>query len=131
MANLGAEIINNIQTSIAGSIEELQQTLGLENVPVQIVGDTITFTIPKSQKLDKLLSQPSNTRVASTERTKKDGTTVSVRSHKRKTPKPTLDKAIEACEADEADTQKTTDAISEYITNRIQQGLGNLKSASL
>ena len=132
MANLGVAIVSAIQTSLLGNLTELQTKLELDTpLPVEAAGDKINIMVPKAQKLDTLLSQPNYTKVPSTERKKKDGTTVSVRSYKRKTIKPTLDKAIKACEADEADTQQTTDAISEYIADRIQHGLGNLKSASL
>jgi len=131
MGNLVDEIVSVIQASLVNGAAELQQELKLESLPVMASEGTVAFTIPKSQKLDNLLNQPNHTRVSKTERKKKDGTTVSVRSHKRKTPKTTLAKAVEACEADEADTQQGTDAISKFIKRRIQQGLGNLKSASL
>jgi len=131
MSSLVEAIISAIQTSLVNDTTELQQTLNLETVPVQIVGSTITFTVPKPQKLDGLLTQPNHIMVPETERKNKDGTTVRVRSYKRKTSKPTLEQAIKAEEADEADTQQVTDAVSKFITNRIQQGLSNLKSASL
>lgn len=131
MSTLVEEIVSAIQSSLVNGAVELQQELKLEALPVQASGGIVTFTIPKSQKLDGLLSQPNNIRVPASERKNKDGTTVRVRSYKRKTSKPTLAKAVEACEADEANTQQATDAISEFIKQRIQQGLGNLKSASL
>jgi hypothetical protein len=132
MGDLITDIVEAIKNSLSSNSEELQQKLELKDaLPIQILGNNITFTIPKAQKLDGLLSQPNYTRVPDTERKKKDGTTVSVRGHKRRTTKPTLTKVIEACEADEADVQKTTDVMSEFITQRIQIGLGNLKASSL
>jgi hypothetical protein len=131
MSSLVKAIVSAIQASLVSDTTALQQTLDLEAVPVQIVGNTVTFTVPKSQKLGGLLAQPNHIMVPETERKNKDGTTVRVRSYKRKTSKPTLEQAIKADEADEVDTQQATDAVSEFITNRIQQGLSNLKSASL
>ena len=131
MGDLVQEIVEAIQTSLVDGVPALQQTLKLDAVPTQTVGNVVTFTIPRPQKLDRLLNQPNNIRVPESERKTKAGTTVTVRSYRRKTSKPTVAKAVKACEADEDNTQQTNDAISAFIMQRIEHGLRNVKSASL
>jgi len=70
MSTLVEEIVSAIQSSLVNGAVELQQELKLEALPVQASGGIVTFTIPKSQKLDGLLSQPNNIRVPASERKK-------------------------------------------------------------
>jgi len=132
MGTMADDIIKVLLDSFGSSPIELQNKLGLKDVPiVQILGNKIIYTMPKAQKLDGLLNQPNYIRVPETERKMQNGTSVRVQSYKRQTIKPTVTQAVKAYEVDKADTDKVADALLEVISHRIQIGLGNLKSVSL
>ena len=131
MASILDAIKIQFQEMAVSNKKELAEQLKVDTISVQIMHDGIRLSFTgEPKKLDTLMSQPNEVQVGNKQRKTKNGIS-NVRGYRQKKPKASLDQLVTANEADETNSQKTDDCISEWVDTQLRKSLGNIQSAEL